>query len=1003
MHKGCGVPEREIYTVGFYCIQCRSSPRFSSTGLSQAMDSLSLNEATSSRLSTGLSQAMSALSIRDSLPTNSQSRASSRKQTVRRNQPIAQSNSNEAFLLEQLKEICISKVPIIKRIPRSCRNQVARKYSELLNEVISKPDDIKSWCLLLCFPRFCLKSAARGGRNRKTISFSDKCQAYSLQDLANFRPQSSAARKSDKSQDIAKIVQGKIDDFDVKGAVRVISSSDSLAGSTPEVLNEMQAKHPGGSTPRVHELDVEPIVVTSGAVKKKIASFPSGSAGGPDLLRPQVLKDLLSESNGDAGKRLLDSITAFVNVVLAGSVPDSIRPFFFGANLFALTKKTGGYRPIAVGNTLRRLAAKCAGDSVASQRKEAYGDKQLGYNTRRGAEIAVHATQAYIKSSEITDQHVLLKIDFENAFNTLDRQSFLEKTRDKYPSLYRFTSSCYGSPSHLFFGKHVLSSEVGPQQGDPEGPPLFCDGINDGIHTLLSKLNLWYLDDGNCADHFEVVLGDLLRVINFATESGLKIKPSKCELVFLGAPSNNVKLDILRQFTEVCPGIKETPIHDLEMLGSPIGGCARRRLLESKIDEFLRFADNLKRIDAHTALFLLRNCLSIPKVLYYLRTAPCFLEPLLLNKYDNIINEALTTITNVSITDSGRKQAGLPGKLGGLGIPSALAIAPSAFLASSWSTQEAVRSLLGTEIYNFELPSSIESLGSPTHPVTSAFREWSLSTGIEHAPDNPAAQRSWSLPVYTAIHQSVMDSLPANEQARLLSFHGETSAAWLNAFPSSKLGLKLADSHLRISIALRLGSKVCEPHDCVCGAKVTQDGRHGLACKKSAGRFARHTALNDIIKRALASAHVTSILEPTGLCRDDGKRPDGVTIAPWSVGQCMVWDVTVVDALAPSRIASFRQLKAAEEAEHRKEIKYTELVSAGYLFQPIAFEAQGNCGPSTSDFLKKLSNRLKTATLESNPKQFLIQRIGIAIQAANASCVLGTAAPGGQLEEVFLL
>ena len=65
----------------------------------------------------------------------------------------------------------------------------------------------------------------------------------------------------------------------------------------------------------------------------------------------------------------------------------------------------------------------------------------------------------------------------------------------------------------------------------------------------------------------------------------------------------------------------------------------------------------------------------------------------------------------------------------------------------------------------------------------------------------------------------------------------------------------------------------------------------------------------------------------------------------------MVLDVTAVDALAPSRVESFEPLKAAEEAEGRKEAKYQELITSGYTFQPIAFETQGNCGPRTLRFL----------------------------------------------------
>ncbi|CAH2210161.1 jg9423 [Pararge aegeria aegeria] len=43
-------------------------------------------------------------------------------------------------------------------------------------------------------------------------------------------------------------------------------------------------------------------------------------------------------------------------------------------------------------------------------------------------------------------------------------------------------------------------------------------------------------------------------------------------------------------------------------------------------------------------------------------------------------------------------------------------------------------------------------------------------------------------------------------------------------------------------------------------------------------------SINDIVRRALASASIPTQLEPPGLFRDDGKRPDGMTIVPWSMG-----------------------------------------------------------------------------------------------------------------------
>ena len=44
------------------------------------------------------------------------------------------------------------------------------------------------------------------------------------------------------------------------------------------------------------------------------------------------------------------------------------------------------------------------------------------------------------------------------------------------------------------------------------------------------------------------------------------------------------------------------------------------------------------------------------------------------------------------------------------------------------------------------------------------------------------------------------------------------------------------------------------------------------------------------------------MLEARGLYRTDGKCPDGVTMIPWEMGKQLVWDVTVVDALALSRL-----------------------------------------------------------------------------------------------------
>ncbi len=80
----------------------------------------------------------------------------------------------------------------------------------------------------------------------------------------------------------------------------------------------------------------------------------------------------------------------------------------------------------------------------------------------------------------------------------------------------------------------------------------------------------------------------------------------------------------------------------------------------------------------------------------------------------------------------------------------------------------------------------------------------------------------------------------------------------------------------------------------------TLDRRHALSCKKSVGRHQHHAAINDIIKPGLISAHISSRLEPTGLMRSDGKRPDGATLTPWKSEYLLVWEATCPDTLAAS-------------------------------------------------------------------------------------------------------
>ena len=458
-----------------------------------------------------------------------------------------------------------------------------------------------------------------------------------------------------------------------------------------------------------------------------------------------------------------EKLTEFVNLVPSGYLPPRIRPVFFGANLIALGKKGGGIRPIAVGNTLRRSSAKCTGTMAKSNRCVECGNVQLGYGTQRGAEAAAHATRLYVRQEHSPDQ-ILLKIDMKNAFNSISREALLATVFAKHPLIYNYTEAASAKPSFLFYRDKIFLSGEGAQQGDPEGPLLFSDTINDTIGSICSKLNLWYLDDGNLAGTFEDVLNYYTTLRSAFVAMGLEVNPQKCELVFLGCPSNEKKQSFLPKFFEFCPGVQVTDLEDLVVLGTPIGSADLESTVEEKTQVFQAFSQKIQRLDAHYALFLIKNCSHMPRLFYVLRTSPCFKLFEKLQRIDNYLRASLESICNVSLSESRDKKVFLLVKLGGMGIPSAVFTAPSTFLAPA----------VGCEPFSQNLNLNLGS----DRDVESALTAWYELSGVDAMPvAKREAQKTWSTPVLDKLQIDIEQSLDQTQSKRFSLTQGRYAGA----------------------------------------------------------------------------------------------------------------------------------------------------------------------------------------------------------------------------------
>ena len=217
------------------------------------------------------------------------------------------------------------------------------------------------------------------------------------------------------------------------------------------------------------------------------------------------------------------------------------------------------------------------------------------------------------------------------------------------------------------------------------------------------------------------------------------------------------------------------------------------------------------------------------------------------------------------------------------------------------------------------------------------------------------------------------------------------SGAWVTAIPVPSLGTQLSPDELRVAIALRTGSRICESHLCKCGKNADEYGFHLLSCQFNEGRQPRHAAINDIIHRSLKSSGTPSVLELVGLDRGDGKRPDGITIFPFSQGKSLCWDATCVNTFGESIInqTAIESGHAAAKAEKDKRNKYLVLAQR-YKFEPIAIETSGVFGPSTRNIIHEIGKRISEKTGDKRETLWLKQRLNIAIQRGNALSIIAS-------------
>ena len=148
-------------------------------------------------------------------------------------------------------------VKILKRVPHASCEVAAKKLATVVGNVVNC-NDHGSWVRLQRFPARCLRVPQRGGR-RRNLASQVILQVNEKSDPPAQPPCKRPLKSNCSDDNLAARVAAKLEEGDVKGAVRLASSEDSIAKRCDATL--ASARKTSSPTSPVHHSSMPDIIL----------------------------------------------------------------------------------------------------------------------------------------------------------------------------------------------------------------------------------------------------------------------------------------------------------------------------------------------------------------------------------------------------------------------------------------------------------------------------------------------------------------------------------------------------------------------------------------------------------------------------------------------------------------------------------------------------------------------------------------------------------------------